>query len=103
MLEIIIISVLSAILIALSVIILSGKGDNLIAGYKSASKETRQQYDIKRLRLVVALMCLLPTFVCWVPFMTDNIFLILLCCPFLCVIFVVTGLLVINTWCKKKE
>lgn len=102
MIEIIIISVLSAILIALGAIILSGKGDNLIAGYKTATEKERQQYDIKRLRLVVALMCLLPILVCWVPFITDNIIVIILCCPFLCFIIVLLGILAINTWCKKK-
>ncbi len=45
---IIILSVISAILIAVSAIILSGKGDKLIAGYKTAGEKERQQYHIKR-------------------------------------------------------
>jgi hypothetical protein len=57
---IIILSIISAILIAVSAIILSGKGDNLIAGYKTAGEKVQKQYDIKRLRIVIALMCLLP-------------------------------------------
>lgn len=60
----IILIVITAIIIALCAIILSGKGDNLIAGYKTASEKERQQYNIKRLRLVVALMCLMPILVC---------------------------------------
>lgn len=69
----IILIVITAIFIALCAIILSGKGDNLIAGYKTASEKERQQYDIKRLRLVVALMCLMPVLVSWIPLTTDNI------------------------------
>ena len=72
---IVILIIISAILIAVSKIILSGKGDNLIAGYKTASEKERQQYNIKRLRLVIALMCLLPMLLCWTPYITDNIIL----------------------------
>lgn len=99
---IIILSVISAILIAISAIILSGKGDNLIAGYKTAGEKERQQYHIKRLRLVIALMCLLPILVCWIPFITDNIIIAILCCPFLCIFIFLFGMIAINTWCKKK-
>jgi len=87
MIEIIIVSIISLIFIALCGIILSGKGDNLIAGYKTATERERQQYDIKRLRFVVALMCLLPPLlVCWIPFLTENI-LIVMFIPILCFIF----------------
>ena len=40
--------------IPLTLLILSGRGDNLIAGYNTASKEEREQYHIKRLRWVIA-------------------------------------------------
>ena len=98
----IIVSIISLIFIALCGIILSGKGDNLIAGYKTATERERQQYDIKRLRFVVALMCLLPPLlVCWIPFLTENI-LIVMFIPILCVILIYSGILIINSWCKKK-
>ena len=99
---IVILIIISAILIAVSTIILSGKGDNLIAGYKTASEKERQQYNIKRLRLVIALMCLLPMLLCWTPYITDNIIVILLCCPFLCILIFLFGMIAINTWYKKK-
>ena len=99
---IIIISVVTAIMIALCAIILSGKGDHLIAGYNTASEKERSQYDIKRLRLVVALMCLLAALpACWIPFLTDNI-LVIMCTPILCFIIIYAGILAINSWCKKK-
>ena len=95
MVGIIILSIISAILIAISAIILSGKGDNLIAGYKTAGEKEKeqQQYHIKRLRLVIALMCLLPILVCWIPFITDNIIVAILCCPFLCIFIFLFGMI----------
>ena len=37
-------------LLIMGIVILIGKGDNLIAGYNTASKEEKSQYNIKRLR-----------------------------------------------------
>ena len=37
------------LLLVMGIIILIGKGDNLIAGYNTAPKEERAEYDIKRL------------------------------------------------------
>jgi uncharacterized BrkB/YihY/UPF0761 family membrane protein len=38
---------------AMSILILSGKGNFLIAGYNTASKEEKEKYNIKRLRHIV--------------------------------------------------
>ena len=46
----IVLIILAAIMLILGIIILIGKGDNLIAGYNTASKEERSQYNVKRLR-----------------------------------------------------
>ena len=46
----IVLIIVAAILVIMRIIILIGKGDNLIAGYNTASKEDRAQYNIKRLR-----------------------------------------------------
>ena len=45
----------------MGVLILIGKGDNLIAGYNTASKKEKAQYNVKRLRgliggLLIALL-----------------------------------------------
>ena len=42
--------IVAAIFVIMGVVILIGKGDNLIAGYNTASKEERAKYHIKRLR-----------------------------------------------------
>ena len=46
----IVLIILAALFIIMGIIILIGKGDNLIAGYNTASEEERSQYNVKRLR-----------------------------------------------------
>lgn len=45
---------LAAILVLVGIAYLRGKCDGFIAGYNTASPEKKKQYDIKRLRLLVA-------------------------------------------------
>lgn len=47
------------LMVGLGVLILMGKGDGLIAGYNTASKEERDKVNIKRLRLLVATLLFL--------------------------------------------
>lgn len=53
-LEIGIISIVSCII---GVVILMGKGDWLIAGYNTASKEEKKTVNIRRLRWITAIIC----------------------------------------------
>lgn len=46
----IIVGIVILMLITFSIFILIGKGDDLIAGYNTASKEERAKYDIGRLK-----------------------------------------------------
>ena len=46
----IVLIIVGATLVILGILILIGKGDNLIAGYNTSSKEERAKYNIKRLR-----------------------------------------------------
>ena len=48
-------------------LIVLGKGDNLIAGYNTATKEERTRYNIKRLRGVIAIALLSMIVAFWVP------------------------------------
>ncbi len=45
--------IIIGVLFVLGVIILSGKGDMLIAGYNTASEEEKKKVNIKRLRLLI--------------------------------------------------
>lgn len=47
------------LMVGLGVLILLGKGDVLIAGYNTASKEEREKVNIKRVRLLVAVLLFL--------------------------------------------
>lgn len=56
----IVLLIVAAPLLIMGIVILIGKGDNLIAGYNTASKEEKSQYNIKRLRgLIGGLLVLL--------------------------------------------
>ena len=86
----------------LGILILLGKGDNLIAGYNTASKEEREQIDIKRLRMLVGglLIVLAPMIVLMLGkesmesswSFVDIVFV-------LCIVVVILA----NTWAKKKS
>ena len=49
----VIIILLSAVLLIMGIIILIGKGDNLIAGYNLATEEEKKKYHVKRLRFLI--------------------------------------------------
>ena len=95
--------IISILFIALGVFILSGKGDFLIAGYNTASKEEKKRVNIKRLRLVIAVI-LFSVVLLFVPSLIGKedsapAHLVSSLC-FVVVAFV--GIILANTWCKKK-
>jgi len=51
--DLIIIMFTAAIMAIFSVLILIGRGDGLIAGYNTSSKQEKARYNIRRLRVVV--------------------------------------------------
>ncbi len=46
---IVVITVLSAIVVAMAIVMLTGRGANLLAGYNTLSKEEKEKYDGKKL------------------------------------------------------
>lgn len=101
-LEIVILSLISLWLVAIAVIVLKGWGDGFIAGYNTAGKEEREQYDIKRLRKVVAVVILFVTASVWVSAWLDDTVAITLGVLPVLIMGVVAGIIIANTWCKKK-
>ena len=93
--------IVAAIFVIMGVVILIGKGDNLIAGYNTASQKERAQYNIKRLRgliggllIVLAPMLFLlhgETMAATGSFVALTILL--------CILVVILA----NTWAKKKR
>ena len=96
--------VIIVIMFVLGMVILSGKGDSLIAGYNTASEEERREVNIKRLRIVVAGICILSPVVISLPVFIGkegdtSLHLFTAFCVFLMTIIVV---ILANTWCKRK-
>ena len=98
----IVLIVVAAVLAILGILILLGKGDNLIAGYNTASKQEREQYDIKRLRGLIGglLIVLAPmTFLMLGEDTMASVWSYVGVTFVLCIIVVVLA----NTWAKKKS
>ena len=86
----------------MGILVLIGKGDNLIAGYNTASKEERERYDIKRLRgLIGGLMIVLaPLLLLMIG--KESMAAIWSFCGIVLVLCLVVVILA-NTWAKKKS
>lgn len=98
----IVLILIAALLVIMGVIILLGKGDNLIAGYNTASKEEREQIDIKRLRGLIGglLIVIAPMTVFMLGKESLEYVWSFVAVTFvLCIVVVVLA----NTWAKKKS
>ena len=98
----IVLIILGAIILIMGIIILIGKGDNLIAGYNTASKEERSQYNIKRLRGLIGgfLLILAPMMVLLLGEESSAAGFSFIALTFvLCIVLVILA----NTWAKNKN
>ena len=100
--EILVFLPITLMMVALAFVILKGKGDGLIAGYNTASKEKQEKYNIKRLRIVVAAMILFVPAMIMVAACFDDITGITLDFLPVLLIGVAVGIILVFTWCKKK-
>lgn len=99
----IVLIIISIVFIALGVLILSGKGDSLIAGYNTASKEEKKQVNIKRLRLVIAVILFSVVLLCIPSLIGKEDSAIAHLVPSFCFIVIAfVGIILANTWCIKK-
>lgn len=97
----IVLIIVAAILLIMGIIILIGKGDNLIAGYNTASKEEKEQYNIKRLRGLIGgiLVGLAPMMLLLLGKESLAATLSFVVLTFvLCIVMVILA----NTWAKKR-
>ena len=97
----IVLIILATIMLIMGIIILIGKGDNLIAGYNTASKKEREQYNIKRLRGLIGgfLLFLAPMMVLLLSEESIAAGFSFIALTFvLCIILVILA----NTWAKKN-
>jgi len=95
------VAIISMVIALLGVVVLIGKGDWMIAGYNTASKERKDKVNIKRLRWLVAIVCWLAAVYSMliVLFQGNNLASILLTAFF--VIITLLFVVLANTWAKK--
>lgn len=87
--------------VPLILLILSGRGDNLIAGYNTASEKEREQFNMKRLRMVIGGILFLTIIAFWIPVLIGNQkFIIPMTIALIPICFI--GIILANTWAKKK-
>ena len=94
--------VVALVCAVLGILVLIGKGDKLIAGYNTASREEREQIDIKRLRVLVGglLVILAPlTLLMLGKESMESSWTFCAIVFVLCIVVVVLA----NTWAKKKS
>ena len=85
----------------LLLLIISGRGDNLIAGYNTASEKEREQFNMKRLRMVIGGILFLTIIAFWIPVLIGNQkFIIPMTIALIPISFI--GIILANTWAKKK-
>ena len=100
--KIIVTGIIAVLFLVFAIVFLMGKGDKLIAGYNTASEEERAKINIKRLRVLMAILSVITAgYVSILPIIGDN--------PqdqmgALFVFFAITIIFIIlaNTWAKKK-
>ena len=88
--------------IVLAIILLMGKGDKLIAGYNTASEEERKKVDIKRLRIVMAILMVITAVLCAIMPLMGNNMTSQLTATGIFIAITIVGVIVANTWAKKK-
>ena len=83
----------------LGVVILSGKGDWLIAGYNTASHEEREKYNIRRVRGVLGTLMFIVACAVSIMQIMPEIYTILIAILLFILAFIAIG--IINTWGKR--
>ena len=94
--------VFSILFIVLAIILLMGKGDKLIAGYNTASEEERKKVDIKRLRIVMAILMVITAVFCAILPLIGNNKTSQLTAAGIFIAITLVGVIVANAWAKKK-
>ena len=98
-----IIWVVGIILAIFSIILLTGHGANLIAGYNTASKEEKDKYNAKKLSRVVGSGMTVITGLVFVMGIFENVLPASFATIFLIIVIIdiVIMLVIANTVCKK--
>ena len=94
--------VLATVFVVFAVIFLMGKGDKFIAGYKTASEEEKKKVNIKRLRILMAILSVITAgYVSILPIIGDNT-QSQMGAMFVFIVVTLIFIILANTWAKKK-
>ena len=92
----------AALFLILAIVFIMGKGDMLIAGYNTADAEDKKKYDIKRLRIIMAVISVITAgFIARLPVFGDNKDAQLSSGAVFILIVIVFAILA-NTWAKNR-
>ena len=93
--------IIASFLAVLGIIVLAGKGDMLIAGYNTASKEEKAKVNIKRLRLLIGGLLLVLAPLCFILNDENSTSFGLI---FTGIVIMLSLIIVVlaNTWAKRK-
>ena len=94
--------VISIAFIVLAVVFLMGKGDKLIAGYNTASEEERKEVNIHRLRILMAMLCIITAGFCTLLSFIGKDRNSALTATFFFILITFVFVILANTWAKKK-
>ena len=98
----IVLIIVAVAILVMGILILIGKGDNLIAGYNTASKEERSQYNVKRLRgLIGGLLIVLAPMM--LLLLGDESFAATGAFVGLTLVLTIVVVILANTWAKKRD
>jgi hypothetical protein len=94
--------VLATVFVFFAVIFLMGKGDKFIAGYNTASEEEKKKVNIKRLRILMAILSVITAgYVSILPIIGDNT-QSQMGAMFVFIVVTLIFIILANTWAKKK-
>ena len=94
--------IFAIVFLVLAIVFLIGKGDKLIAGYNTASEEEKKEVNIKRLRILMAILSVITAgFVSVLPVIGDNS-KGQMGAGFVFIVVAMIFIMLANTWAKKK-
>lgn len=96
--------VVFAVFLIISIVLLTGRGANLVAGYNTASKEDKAKYDAKKLSRVVGIGMSVITIMILVMGLFVEVLPFSFAYVFAGIVFAdcFAMLVLVNTICKKK-
>jgi len=92
---------LALVFLLISILLFTGKGSWLIAGYNTSSKEQKEKYNEKKLCKAMGIMCAIVAVMTGILYCLNDESFAIIYAILLCIIVTIT-LVYANTKCKKN-